>query len=40
MKVWLINTGWSGEPYGVGNRMKLAYLPYDTSSHEWRFRSS
>ena len=22
-KAWLINTGWSGGPYGVGNRMKL-----------------
>lgn len=23
--VWMINTGWSGGPYGVGNRMKLSY---------------
>lgn len=23
--VWMINTGWSGGPYGVGSRMKLSY---------------
>lgn len=25
VNVWMINTGWSGGPYGVGSRMKLSY---------------
>jgi len=25
VNVWMINTGWSGGPYGVGHRVKLSY---------------
>jgi phosphoenolpyruvate carboxykinase (ATP) len=25
VNVWMVNTGWSGGPYGIGHRMKLSY---------------
>ena len=32
---WLINTGWSGGPYGVGNRMKIKVHKSNAETLQW-----
>ena len=40
-RVYLINTGWSGGPYGVGKRIDLKHTrAMVTLSTEWRFREN
>ncbi len=34
--MWLVNTGWSGGPYGVGSRMKLSYTRAMVTGHPGR----
>jgi phosphoenolpyruvate carboxykinase (ATP) len=39
--IWLINTGWSGGPYGIGDRMKLKYTrAMITAALEGQFNKS
>jgi len=41
VNIWLINTGWSGGPYGIGNRMKLKYTrAMITAALEGQFSNS
>ena len=38
VKVWLVNTGWTGGPYGIGNRIKLSFTrAMVTAALEGRF---